>query len=472
MKIQAWMATVVALTLLSRTPAVAQAETVESPAESQATGSPAEESPNSVNIRKSQDNPQLFQELLARTVERVPALTRVASQDKGFEALLPATLIKPIESVEGIHILTLDFGAGPGDFAECYVYQDALDMAGGLMSLSDHLFGVIEQTYGELEIKGIAGLDAAARGMVPTLSLSWIYRAKGNESTGGSVAGQTKHHIATKDGHSLYCHSTSPGFDAAFKGLFESLVDTATFSGGAEVDPYYRDISLVSVGTQVVGIARSFHRIDEDGDIERRESVSMLIPVDQSTLQVQDSETMEYSTLTGNLMAKIEVEASDGRLTTHLNLNQGEEGWAVSGTFEGKDLSADLGPKELRSDFGQRLDLLRFLETAEADAELKMSDWTAEMDPTTFQESRWTFRGRDDDRFKLDFALGPLSMSGVLDSQGTLLTVSIPVGATQFEIRRVAAEGNPMHPTTLATAEDSNESTEPEGPETGEGRGK
>lgn len=461
MKIEALITSVLALALCSPTAVSGQTEPVE------ATANP--ESRVSEELKNPQNDPQWFEKLLARTVEKIPAPLTVAPQDKSFQASIPATLIKPIESVEGAHVLTLDYGAGAANFAECYVYEEALDMAGGLMSLSSYLFGVIEQNYGELELKRIAGLDAKARDMVPTLSLDWIYRSKGNESTGGAMVGQTNHRIATKDGRSLYCHSTSPGFDAAFDGLFESFVDTATFPE-SESDHYYRDLSLVSLGQQAVGIARSSHRIDEDGDIERRESVAFLFPVDQSTLQAKDSEVVEYSTLAGDVIAKIEIEASNGELTTNLRLAEGEDGWEVSGVFEGKELNAELGKRTLRSDFGQRLDFMDFVKTAKADAVLKVDEWSADLDPTSFQQTDWIFKGRDDDRFNLDFTLGPLSMSGVLDSQASVLAVSIPMGASSLEIRRLVAEGNPMHPTTLARAEESVDSTVPAEPETIEGR--
>ncbi|KXJ05147.1 hypothetical protein AC249_AIPGENE14530, partial [Exaiptasia diaphana] len=354
------------------------------------------------------------------------------------------------ETAGGAHVMRLDFGGGAENPAECYVFVEALDLAGGMKTLWHLLLGTIEEGYGPVESTLITGLDAGALGLVPYMSVDWLYRCQ--ETTGQPKGGQAKQRIAIKNGRGLYCHTLAPGFNDAFNGLFQSLVDTATFPDSrAESSSYYRDVSLISVDEQVVGIARSFHRIDDDGDIEHRENVAMLLPVDKSTLQTHDSETVEYSTLSGDVISTVKVKAINGELKTHLNLNQEEVGWVASGTFEGEEVLKEIGNKDtqLRSEFGQRLDFLRFLESAEVDQVMPVDSWNPSVDPGSFSEIRWTLEGRESTRFRVRLT-GSLVASGVLDEKVSALEMKIPMsGGSNLVIRRIAAEGDPLYPLKL-----------------------
>ncbi|MEM8994103.1 MAG: hypothetical protein AAGF23_04845 [Acidobacteriota bacterium] len=401
-------------------------------------------------------DPDWFDKMLAREVEPLPA-TAVGSEDGFFSARLPATSIRPVQAVDDLYLLTLDFGPGPEELAECYVFRHDLDLAGSLLAFSDEVWSALGKTVGTIEAKAIYSIDAGGVGSWPYMGLDWLYRAK--PEGGQPLAGQVKHLVASKQGHALYCQSSTVGYDDAFFGLFRSLVASVRFQEVAEAEPYCEELALVSIGGQAVGIARCANRLDADGDVEVRIALAMLLPVDDQTLQASDNVSVEYSTTSGDLISAVEVEASGGEVETQLLLSRTEAGWRVDGTFQGKELTADLGEAELHSDLQQRLELRALLATPPSTEDgagapsLTFADWMPDLDPTVIAETEIALAGEDPGGVALRISSGPTSYSAVADPESlSLIKVTLPLGAQSMEMERVYSRGDAFYPLELAAA--------------------
>lgn len=426
-----------------------EADSMDGPATGE--GATATEEPM---LETNDGDPQWLEKLLLRTTEPL-APREVASEDGYFKAKLPAELLEPITPFDGGYLMALSFAAVDGVRGECYVYEDAMDMASYMVSISDHLFGIVETTHGEIELKEVQGVEVGNLGPVPYLGLAWLYQTKA-ERPEDAVVGQVKHWLANKQQRSLYCFSTVMGYDDLLFGLFRSLAETLELGEPPTSLPYYEEVSQIRVGEQLVGISHLASRIDEDGDIEDREMTSMLVPLDQQTLMTSDSLAIGYSTLDGDVITKMEYASENGELVTELRLDYEDDGgWTVKGNFQGKALEATLGEgAALRSGFGERLDFAEFLKTAKPSSVMTNLAWEAGFDPTTFVESSVTYLAPqptdgDEPHHQVKLALGPLELHGVVDGGLSAVTVGLQMGATQMSIERLYTQGDIWHPRSL-----------------------
>lgn len=410
--------------------------------------------------------------LLEREVEPLP-LIEVADGQGFFKAKVPAKLIEPVTLVDGARHLMLDFGAGPENLAECYVYSDDLDLAGSLLSFSNGVFEAIETHYGEVELKAVLDVTAGALQGSPYLGMDWLYRCK---TQNGPVAGQAKHLIASKNRRAVYCQSSSVGYGKAFFGLFQSLIETLEY-GEPLPQPHYQEVSVASLGEHVLGVSHQAHRIDADGDVEIVEKLSMLVPKpDGQTFQAEDSVTMEHSTVQGDLIGQVEVEAADGQMVSHLNLSRFENGaWAVKGAFRAKNYDTILSKAPvLRSSYGRRLDFQSFFPTAKVEETLSREVWMPEVDPVRISETKISILASQPKGASVKIETGPVALSGLADPTFSLVFVTVPVGAAQMILRQVFKQGDVFHPQSLAAeasspgpAEEATESAPPEGDASG-----
>ncbi|MEO1367106.1 MAG: hypothetical protein AAFX50_07995, partial [Acidobacteriota bacterium] len=394
--------------------------------------------------------------MLAREIEPLPA-TAVGSEDGFFTARLPATLIQPVQAMDDLYRLTLDFGAGPEELAECYVFRNNLDLASSLVAFSDEVWKALGKNVGTIEAKAIYSIDAGGVGSSPYMGLDWLYRA--TPEGGQPLAGQVKHVVASKQGYALYCQSSTVGYDDAFFGLFRSLVASVRFQDVAAAEPYFEELSLLSIGGQAVGIAHSANRLDADGDVEMKAALAMLLPVDDQTLQASDAVSVEYSTTSGEIISAVEVEASGGEVETQLLLSRSETGWQVDGTLQGKELTAELGAADLQSDLRQRVQLREFLAAPPSTEEsagapsLTFADWIPSVDPTVISETEIAVTGEDSEGPAVRVVSGSTSFAAVVDPESlSLVKMTLPLGAQSMEIERVYSRGDAFYPLELAAA--------------------
>ncbi len=423
----------------------AQVEDPASPAESAAFAEteppPSELPPSELPPSESAD---WLNRLLEREVEPLPSI-EVADGQGFFKAKVPAKLIEPVTLVDGARHLMLDFGAGPENLAECYVYSDDLDLAGSLLSFSDGVFEAIETQYGEVELKAVLDVTAGALEGSPYLGMDWLYRCN---TQNGPVAGQAKHLIASKNRRAVYCQSSSVGYSKAFFGVFQSLVETLEY-GEPLPQPHYQEISVASLGEHVLGVSHQAHRIDADGDVEIVEKLSMLVPkADGQTFQAEDSVSMEHSTVQGDLIGQVEVEAADGQMVSHLNLGRFENGaWAVKGAFRAKNYDTILSKAPvLRSSYGRRLDFQSFFPKAKIDEILSREVWMPDVDPVRISETKISILASQPKGASVKIETGPVSLSGLADPTFSLVFVTVPVGAAQMILRQVFKQGDVFHP--------------------------
>lgn len=413
---------------------------------------PSEEAEPELKIERSDGDPQWLQKMLSRNDDLLPEVD-VAAEDGFFQAKIAAELVAPVQLMEDFYLVTFRFTEEEQSFGECYVFQDSMDLAASLMLFSDNSFSWVSQSYSAtIESKGVLAVDSGHIDGAPYLGLAWLYRMLVDGSQ-EPMAGQAKHWIARKEERAIYCQTSLLGHDQTFFDLFEGFVSSLEYQNSPSDPPYFEEVAVMRVNGQNLGVAWTHYYVDEDGDLERRESLSTLVPVDQQTLQSQDSLGLSYSDLDGELISEIHVEAENGEVVTNLRLAPDDDaGWAVTGTFQGKELEANLGPGAPRADFGQRLDFVEFMKTAQPDAVMTHQAWTPSMDPTRWDAVKVTYKEPHRDGFAVTLQSGPMKLDGVIDQDMNLERVVMDLGGASMSIEGVFEQGDVWYPKTLVDA--------------------
>src|SRR5688572_4114313 len=135
------------------------------------------------------DEPQWLKEARARESKSLKPVA-LKSKDGWFKVLTPGKLVGTIEEVEGSYSVELDIGGDANVY--CEVYPKGVDLANALRVTLGNALTNIESTQGKIEARALEGTDAGAYGVVPYITLTWLYRV-GTEK--GPLVGALKQFV-------------------------------------------------------------------------------------------------------------------------------------------------------------------------------------------------------------------------------------------------------------------------------------
>ncbi len=327
-------------------------------------------------------------------------------------------------------------GIGDGGSIECFVFTNQPELAATTMLLGDNNIGAMSDAYGVVENKALYHLDAGNIDGSPYFALEWVYTVG---EAPDAKAGMTKVRAAVNGEFVQTCTHNGLGYretlDRAFRAFVASLDHPRDWAS-----PYYREVVRMDFGEQPVGLVWLSYTLDADGDTEIRSRDAQLIPVDAATVQSGDTVSTAYSYPDGKLINKSLGVVENGELVTFLELFRDDEnGWTVSGTFQGKELETTLdGDVEPMSELGQQFGA-EDLMAGEAEA-VTLPIWIPEADPTSFLMATLE-RIDGDGRNNARVVMGPISMDVELDKSGSAKSGSMQIGAAVVTMERVFVDG-------------------------------
>src|SRR5262245_31726124 len=283
--------------------------------------------------------PDWLQALRAREAEPMPS-QKIQSSDRFFGARVPAKLAVPIQLEDEAYRVSLDVGSeAPVD---CWVYRDGIDFAGSLAGLSESTFSAISERFGEVDLRKVDRVDAGVIAGSPFVAIDWMYRVK---TDAGPQIGQVKHLVTSKGGRGLYCQHNELGYAKTFLRVVGSILESLEYRNPNGPEPYFSEISTMSVRGLRVGVEYTTLVRDEDRDTRIDTRMALLLPVTAEELQVSDTFGVEFARADGTLINQVHVESANGEVVSHLKLNPAPGGgWTVEGTYQGKALSAKIEP--------------------------------------------------------------------------------------------------------------------------------
>jgi len=132
-----------------------------------------------------------------------------------------------------------------------------------------------------------------------------------------------------------------------FDRIFNQLAASWEYSPESNIQPYSTEKFVIYFQEAAVGTAEITMEKDADNDTLIRNSQSMMIRTSPTTLLIQETSQIEYSTPDGKLINSFAQESRDGNIETSFGISSdGDGSWIVSGTSHGKDQEYTITPEE------------------------------------------------------------------------------------------------------------------------------
>jgi hypothetical protein len=376
--------------------------------------------------------------LRAREADPI-ALESLESDDGFFRAEIPARRVGEITNEGDAYGLRID--AGSETPIDCWVYRGGVDFASSLGALSESSFDAISEGLGPIEQRQIEGVDAGVLGESPFLSVSWLYRVSAEE---GPQVGEIKHVIASKGGRGLYCQQNELGYEQTFRRVVSALLASLEYAEAPEREPYFTQVSTLTVLGMRVGLERTTLTRDADGDTRVDTATSYVVPGAADTLQVTDTFGVEFARVDGALINQLHVETSNGELVSQLELNPSPDGaWLVDGTFQSRPLSTQFHSTDHPSSWlGEALALRDTIAESGVGGKITVARWIPQADPTRLLDQKMSIERRvEPDQFGAHLATAGLEADLVVDPEGSVASSSVELGSGSLEIERVYVGG-------------------------------
>jgi hypothetical protein len=363
----------------------------------------------------------------------------IASEDRFFQARVPARPRGEVLPVDGAYAVRLDMGSETP--VDCWIYRDGLDFATSLSALSDSTFEAIGESFGDVDQRHVEAVDAGVLAGHPYLRVDWLYRVA---TAAGPQIGQVKHVVASKHGRGLYCQHNEVGYSESFRRVVEALLESLEYEGPSDATPYFTQVSTLAIRGMRVGLERTTLVLDEAGDTRVDTRTSLLMPVTSDTLQVSDTFGVEFARSDGSLINQVHVQTANGELVSQLELNPAlDDLWIVEGTFQTKPVSTRFRPaSQPTSWLGEALALRRAIEEIGVGSEITLARWVPQADPTRLVDETVSIESRmERGQFAARVAMGGLEADLVVEADGSVASGSIPMGVASLEVERVYVGG-------------------------------
>lgn len=385
----------------------------------------------------AEELPQWLSEALAREVQ-LPAAKTLSSEDGWLQLRVPGGLAHKIDRVEGSYSLEIKLEGG--FTVHCELLPGPRDLAALLAQAAEISFREIAKLNGEIELRSLQASDAGVLGEHPFLSIRWMYRAS---SKGEQRVGALQQFAADLGHAGVYCANDDLGHHESFRGVAREITESLRIVGEALPQPYFREVSVVSVNGSKVGIASTSLVRDEDGDTKVLTRSALLVQRAPGQLLTQDTADVEWVRPDGSLINASHVKAADGQLSEEMALKLGEEGqWRASGTIAGKAIDVALAgtPSSSLAQAWARRELMARARPLGASTESTV--WSS-LDPTRLLPARATVVAAEGAQaFAVREELGSVTMQAVLDRRtGTLRSARLPLGALTLDFERVLQQG-------------------------------
>ncbi len=384
------------------------------------------------------DPPKWLTDAMAREAKLPPAVA-VAGDDGWFQARVPGAVKQTVAREGGGYSLAMQLEGGVA--MSCEVLPGSRDLAAFLAETAEISFREIAKLNGEIQARAVDASDAGAVGPHPFLALRWLYRAlnRGEQRVGGLQQFVADMGVAT-----LYCAHDELGYSQTFQAVTRAVTTELRVLGERPPEAHFREISVVSLNGNKVGVASTTMVRDAEGDTKVQHKTSILAQRTPGELYTQDGMDVEWVRPDGSLINASQVKASGGQLTENMVLKAIEEGrWRASGTIAGKDVSAELAsaPDSFIAQSRARQQMLA--RDAAVGSSVQGRIWSS-LDLTRLLPTRSTvLAAAGDGAYAVREELGSVTLDAVLDrTTGTMRSAKIPMGPLTMHFERILQQGS------------------------------
>lgn len=341
-----------------------------------------------------------------------------------------------VENTEGTVTYHVDIGTGSP--VECYIFSEYDGPANSLVSLLDYgLTGVEALNNKKLSAKYTYSLDSGVINKTPYMALDVLYNlGSGNAKVSGVLKGMS----ALTGDRLQVCMHNEIGYRESFATVFKSFVKG--FAQHQQSQSFFDVSYQLSINDIPMGFILESYSEDADGDVQIKNTTSLIIPVDGSNVSRSDSVSNSWSYVNGSLINAHEYTVENGELSSNFQLAYQDDAWQVSGLLQGKEIKATLEYNEyLLSGYGSYVELEALRKSENASAQFKM--WNSSGDPTSALTVTLS-KIEDDPNANFEIDMSSLVMKFLADEDGIYQKGSINQGPISMHLDLMHSNGKPI----------------------------
>jgi len=376
-------------------------------------------------------------ELRAREVA-LPEARLMGADDGSFAASVPAVRVSGVVEGQDADLVSLDIGTDSP--IECAIYHDEVESASTLQTMAEQIFADLGERYQSPVQRDVTKLEAGVAGASPYLELHWRYQTAQQP---GTVYGELKQLIASREGRSVYCVHHENGYARSFQKVVGSFVETLRFSEYLDLRPYYTQIEILSMGGQPFGYSVVSLTEDDDGDPRLVRYTAGLGRADDGSVRARDLTEVEHSTTGGVLRDKLVTDYRDGEIVRSLWLEDLDgAGWRVTDGAADDKVVAVFEQPQLSSWLGDVAYFRALIGRSPDGGVVESYAWAPEITPdASVQRTLRLIGPLDGDRYSGTVGVGEHQSAVVVDAKGAPISARSAMGGTEVVSERVFVEG-------------------------------
>ena len=384
------------------------------------------------------DLPKWLTDAMAREV-KLPPVVAVTGDDGWFQARVPGAVNRTVSREDGSYSLAMQLEGGVT--MSCEVLPGPRDLAAFLSETAEISFREIAKVNGVIQSRAVDASDAGAAGPHAFLALRWMYRAL---NRGEQRVGALQQFVADMGAATLYCAHDELGYHQTFHAVARAVISELRVLGEQAPEAHFREISVISLNGNKVGVASTTMVRDADGDTKVQHKTSILAQRTPGELYTQDGMDVEWVRPDGSLINASQVKSTGGQQTEDMALKAMEEGrWRASGKLAGKDVQAELpsAPDSFITQSRARQQMLA--RDAAVGSSVQGRIWSS-LDLTRLLPTRSTvLAAAGEDAYAVREELGSVTLEAVLDRKtGTMRSAKMPMGPLTLHFDRVLQQGS------------------------------
>ena len=323
---------------------------------------------------------------------------------------------------------------------ECWAFKDYDGPANSLVNMMKYAINNIAQQQGKaLSSQYTYSLDMTTLEDTLVMDYQVLYNLG---EDGDTLSGLIKGMSAESANGLQVCMHNEVGYRKTLKKIFTSFVTAADQSDSPQ--PFFHSINSVVMNGELVGLASEKFIKDTEGDVEMRETLSMILPVDANNVAATDTVTLSWSTADGALINAYQYTIENSEMAATFSLSAAEGQWSVEGEIQGKSVNADLEYEgEIVSSFGTYLMGQSLSTTADVN-EATFKIWTADTDPTSTTTMVMKKRGEENgfQQFQLD--MEGLAIEYSMDDRFIMQSAVMQLGPVTMKMAPLFVSGAPV----------------------------
>ncbi|MBW2543371.1 MAG: hypothetical protein JRF15_14895 [Deltaproteobacteria bacterium] len=319
----------------------------------------------------------------------------------------------------------------------CFVWRRQGEIGVTALRAAKSIFAELEKEGFEIADRRIAAIESGSIGETAYQSIAMTFTI---DSGGEKGTGLMKSASANSEGYTLSCNQFDAGYAKTFNSIFSEFVDSFRVESPKPA-AYYKEISQIRLGDLNVGIMTGTFNRDAEGDIVGVVEASTLLPRSESEFLASYSKTTDWMHGDGTLINAYEYESDTDseRVSLALKWND-EKGWAVSGIFQGKDISTELNETNpLDSMLSEALAAKYQLAPHGKHTSVALRRWIPDVDPTKSMDFAISVDAEDPQYLTVN--IGGLNVRSRRDAVGLPELSTIDVGGTLMTIERIYQDG-------------------------------